>query len=228
MAGGSSDTILLLAFGCFLALFVLNGGPTYRERIHVLSKDPFVIYIPSFLTADEAREDSDSEFADSKIRLENGTAVLDTSFRLSKTACLQPDKQAQCILDRARSFQGFGSHSGKMERLQVVKPIRGIAPSLPICTLIAGGGTNFPMLDRPAEEEWCEFLDSRESAPEGVTFKPIITGNAVYWENLLPSGDVHPKSLHTGMPVTSGLKIGLNIWTQKKMNRDKVSSLQNK
>jgi prolyl 4-hydroxylase len=79
-----------------------------------------------------------------------------------------------------------------------------------------GGGTNFPLLERPVEKEWCEFLDCSESAPEGATFKPII-GNALYWENSQPSGEVHPKTLHAGMPVTSGVKIGLNIWTQKKI-----------
>lgn len=83
-----------------------------------------------------------------------------------------------------------------------------------------GGGTNFARLTPPEDESWCEFVDCDRPTDEGVTFKPIL-GNAVYWENLHSDGRTlsdrgHERTLHAGMPVTSGNKMGLNLWTWKK------------
>lgn len=48
---------------------------------------------------------------------------------------------------------------------------------------------------------------------KGVSFKPIA-GNAIYWYNLIPHSETpHPALRHAGMPVISGKKIGLNMWT---------------
>lgn len=40
-----------------------------------------------------------------------------------------------------------------------------------------------------------------------------MTGNAVYWENIRPDGTDYEESWHSGLPVTSGMKIGSNIWS---------------
>jgi prolyl 4-hydroxylase len=45
-----------------------------------------------------------------------------------------------------------------------------------------------------------------------VIFKPVA-GNAVYWENMRSDGSGYPESWHAGLPVKSGSKIGLNIWS---------------
>ncbi len=79
---------------------------------------------------------------------------------------------------------------------------------------ITGGGTNFPMLDAPRDGAWCEYVDCDEPWENGVTFRPV-EGNAVYWENLLPDGRGDPRTLHAGLPVTSGWKVGMNIWTRQ-------------
>ncbi len=174
---------------------------------------------------------SDNEFKASEIVLQNGTRVVQNMTRSSRTAWLAQTELVRCIEERATAFQGFGASTGRMEELQVVK----YGPSaqyrnhydwsedLPRQSTFfvylyangTGGGTNFPLLDRPAEEEWCKFLDCATPADEGVTFKPIV-GNAVYWENLQSNGSIHRKTLHAGLPVTSGEKIGLNIWTRKR------------
>jgi prolyl 4-hydroxylase len=99
-----------------------------------------------------------------------------------------------------------------------------------------GGGTNFPRLERPRESEWCKWIecpaeagreqggiggagdgadesrDDEKQVMDGVTWKPI-RGNAVYWENFDMDGRGYEESWHAGMPVTSGTKIGLNIWS---------------
>lgn len=78
-----------------------------------------------------------------------------------------------------------------------------------------GGGTNFPRLERPAEPKWCDVLDCGERADgeeQGVTFMPV-KGNAVYWENFRPDGRGYEETWHAGLPVKSGVKVGLNIWS---------------
>ncbi|CAK7211564.1 hypothetical protein SBRCBS47491_001167 [Sporothrix bragantina] len=84
---------------------------------------------------------------------------------------------------------------------------------------LRGGGTNFPQLDSPLAPAWCEFLDCDEPWERGVTFRPL-QGNAVYWENLLPAGpsqyrEGDHRTLHAGLPVVGGEKIGMNIWTRE-------------
>jgi len=89
-----------------------------------------------------------------------------------------------------------------------------------------GGGTNFPLLQRPNDSRWCEFIDCQSQSSsgrdvdssdgakvsEGVTFLPRA-GAAVYWENFDAEGRGWKEGLHAGMPVTSGVKVGLNIWS---------------
>lgn len=84
-----------------------------------------------------------------------------------------------------------------------------------------GGGTEFPRIRMPdvTRGKWCEFLECNEVAGDeqkeskmGVTFKPI-TGNAVYWQNLAANGRGYEETFHAGLPVLSGSKVGLNIWS---------------
>ena len=81
---------------------------------------------------------------------------------------------------------------------------------------VRGGGTNFPLVDAPRDERWCGFVDCDEPWENGVTFRPV-EGNAVYWENMLPGGlgRGDPRTLHAGLPLVSGEKIGMNIWTRQ-------------
>lgn len=76
-----------------------------------------------------------------------------------------------------------------------------------------GGGTAFPRLPKPASGNWCRFVDcAADGEHEGVVFKPV-RGNAVYWENLRADGTGYLETWHAGLPVETGTKIGLNIWT---------------
>lgn len=136
-----------------------------------------------------------------------------------------------CIEQRAAAFQGFSAASSEMEDLQVVR--YGVSNEFrdhydwgeevprqstffvyldADCT---GGGTNFPLLDAPIGKEWCKYLDCNGTDFQGVAFKPIV-GSALFWENIRSDGTLHSKTLHAGLPVTSGTKVGLNIWTREK------------
>ncbi len=92
---------------------------------------------------------------------------------------------------------------------------------------ISGGGTRFEGLDAPgypgphsdvhetAEgEEWCKWVNCDEPWENGVTFRPIAR-NAVFWVNLHGDGRGGERTLHAGLPVTSGTKLGMNIWTRE-------------
>jgi hypothetical protein len=79
-----------------------------------------------------------------------------------------------------------------------------------------GGGTGFPRLARPRSRHWCRFIDCETpeniSEKQGVVFKPV-RGNAVFWENLRADGTGYMETWHAGLPVETGTKIGLNIWS---------------
>ena len=45
-----------------------------------------------------------------------------------------------------------------------------------------------------------------------MTFKPR-KGNAVFWMNFDSEGRGYTETIHAGMPVTSGTKVGLNVWS---------------
>lgn len=150
------------------------------------------------------------------------------------------DDIVRCIRARALAFQGFDTPHTHMEPLQLVEYARGetyhhhtdwfVAPERMTAeyggnrltsffayisaTNITGGGTNFPMLPAPRDERWCRFVDCDEPWEDGVTFRPL-PGNAVFWQNLLADGSGDPSTLHAGLPVTSGTKLGMNIWTRQ-------------
>jgi prolyl 4-hydroxylase len=78
-----------------------------------------------------------------------------------------------------------------------------------------GGGTEFPRIRMPdvRKGRWCEFLEcDGVAAKMGITFK-AITGNAVFWQNLDSHGRGYEETYHAGLPVLSGYKVGLNIWS---------------
>lgn len=171
-----------------------------------------------------------------------GKETLNPAIRNSEKAPLPRGQTVQCIEERARRFQGWRpytyieklwsqkygkgghynyhydwssatQHSGRISSFMVYLEAN--------CT---GGGTHFPRLTKPKGGEWCSFIecndqvlqgangDKATSLADGVVFKPIAR-NAVYWENIRADGTGYAESWHAGLPVQSGVKIGLNIWS---------------
>jgi prolyl 4-hydroxylase len=88
----------------------------------------------------------------------------------------------------------------------------------------AGGRTVFPSVPRPPGPEWCDALQCQNETGGEVTrveIKPEV-GRAVFWYNLDVDGQVDGKTLHAGMPVINGTKIGMNIWTRERSWRSQV------
>lgn len=83
---------------------------------------------------------------------------------------------------------------------------------------LTGGGTNFPALPAPPGGGGrCDVVDCDEPWGRGTTFRPVL-GNAVFWRNLRGEGEGgggDERTLHAGLPVTGGWKVGMNIWTRE-------------
>jgi prolyl 4-hydroxylase len=79
-------------------------------------------------------------------------------------------------------------------------------------------------MGKKGDERWCRFVECLPSPLEGqgegreegkgAVFK-VAPGNAVYWENFMADGTGrgYEETLHAGLPVRKGTKVGLNIWS---------------
>jgi len=87
---------------------------------------------------------------------------------------------------------------------------------------LLGGTTAFPKVPRPAGEEWCQALKCTNDDGSDVEWVEVNAkvGTAIFWFNLDPWGTTDDLTLHAGMPVINGTKVGLNIWTRERVYRD--------
>ncbi|KAE8140300.1 hypothetical protein BDV38DRAFT_280296 [Aspergillus pseudotamarii] len=211
--------------------------PVQPYQSYLFSQNPPVVYVASFVNDDEARhliQQSGPNFAPAFV-YGSGQTQVDQSSRKSHTALPDRDDVVRCLEQRARKSQewepGMTIEAISVQRYEengffthhydafgeTHKKDRKTTLNVFLQANCTGGGTHFPYLPRPDDERWCQFIDCDSDLP-GVTFKPIA-GNAVFWENIRPDGTVHPETLHAGMPVLSGTKIGMNIWTWTKERR---------
>ncbi|KAI6091728.1 hypothetical protein F4821DRAFT_225451 [Hypoxylon rubiginosum] len=215
--------------------------PAYQS--HIVSKSPLVIYLANFITKEEQahlQEITEDTFTHSAVADSSGAQGL-RQTRTSQSTNVPRDAVVRCIEERALLFQGFDVPRTHLEPVQLVKygvgeryhfhtdwytnaahataalggnRLSSFFAYVAASDDITGGGTNFPMVPAPRDERWCEFVDCDEPWENGVTFRPVV-GNAVFWQNLLEDGTGDQRTLHAGLPVTSGSKIGMNIWTRQ-------------
>jgi prolyl 4-hydroxylase len=183
--------------------------------------------------------DSEDKFIPSTVSTGSETSIQ-KNIRFSEVALLDRDDVVRCVEHRARAFQGWRSNL-HIERLRTQR--YGVGGHYKhhydwsgasrdadrVSTFMVyvdanceGGGTEFPRIRMPetGQGKWCEFLECRDEADGnvekrrdgGVTFKPIKL-NAVFWENLRSDGRGYEETYHAGLPVLSGSKVGLNIWS---------------
>ncbi|KAF2872396.1 hypothetical protein BDV95DRAFT_593776 [Massariosphaeria phaeospora] len=216
--------------------------PHHLYNVQIFSEDPLVIYIPDFITAEEAahlQSISSGKFSSSQIADQSGQQHL-AKTRTSRSTSLSSDQVVQCIEERALQFQGYDIPRTRLEPLQAVqysigenyKPHTDWFTSPAQTTQqfggnratsffvyvsasedIIGGGTQFPLLDAPSSERWCDYVNCDAGWDEGVTFRPIAR-NAVFWRNM-KDGKGDRRTLHSGLPVQRGEKLGMNIWTRE-------------
>ncbi|KAF2471663.1 uncharacterized protein BDR25DRAFT_22167 [Lindgomyces ingoldianus] len=165
--------------------------------------------------------------------------------RTSRSTSLATDSVIRCIEERALAFQGYETQREQLEPLQIVEYEMGqnyrphtdwfTSPSQTTAEFggnrissffvyvgtsesIIGGGTQFPFLDAPKDERWCGVVNCDAPWEEGVTFRPIAR-NAVFWRNMKAGTDSKlegdRRTLHAGLPVQRGWKLGMNVWTRE-------------
>ena len=159
----------------------------------------------------------------------------DPEIRLSESVTLSAeDPVVRRVKRRAEKFQGWRGNSTAMQLPTVqryhvdgffdyhfdwepkrAKENRVTTFMLYLVADCTGGGTNFPYLKRPNDTKWCDAIECTNEGMDGfqgVTFKPRA-GSGVFWENFHPNGSGHESVYHAGLPVKSGVKVGLNLWS---------------
>lgn len=176
---------------------------------------------------------SESKFKPSPLWSDDGKVSFNPNYRSSLTASLDRQSLIQCLETRAKSFPFYTTPNALIKPLVVQRygPSNqyrdhydwfSSSPTLDgnidstffvyIQANCTGGGTNFPRLKALEDEKWCDWVDCDQELGAGVTFRPL-TGNAIFWRNLDEKGEGLKSTLHAGLPVTEGMKTGLNIWT---------------
>jgi prolyl 4-hydroxylase len=224
---------------------------------HIFSEDPLVIYIPNFITPEESahlQAVSTGKFSFSQIADDSGQQHL-ASTRTSQSTSLESDEIVRCIEQRALVFQGFDTKRESLEPLQLVQyaqeqeyhahtdwftspaqttseyggnRLSSFFVYVHASDEIIGGGTQFPLLDVPTDERWCEFVNCDAELDDGVVFRPV-KGNAVFWRNLRNDPGTRKnvgdrRTVHAGLPVQRGKKLGMNIWTREGILDEKYRS----
>jgi len=213
-----------------------------KYSTEIVSLDPLVLYINNFVHNEEIKEMLDAvngTFASSKVSL--GARKQTASSRTSQSAGLPKNLSiTQCVGDRALDFMGTALHEGDdIGTIQLVKyatgeqfknhhdwfPTRQRSTDGRAFNRLASFfvylddnctdcGTHFPQLEVPPP------LGKRDDSkyyahPDGGLVFPPIKGNAVFWMNLFSNGTGDKRTLHAGLPLEEGSKIGMNIWVRK-------------
>jgi prolyl 4-hydroxylase len=149
--------------------------------------------------------------------------------RKSEKAAIPRDRTVQCIEARALAFQGWprdtfierlwtqrynvsGHYAPHFDWAASTRSSRRVSSFMVyLRDECEGGGTRFPRLANPAGE-WCAVVECEGDGGEGTTFK-ARKGGAVFWRNFDEEGRGYKETVHAGMPVVAGQKIGLNIWS---------------
>jgi prolyl 4-hydroxylase len=231
--------------------------PPHLFTTHIFSTDPLVIYIPDFITPAESahlQSVSAGKFSYSQIADDSGQQHL-ASTRTSQSTSLESDDIVRCIEQRALEFQGFDTRRESLEPLQLVQYAQEqeyhahtdwfTSPAQTTAEYggnrlssffvyvhasddIVGGGTQFPSLDAPTDERWCDFVNCDAEMEDGVVFRPV-QGNAVFWRNLKRDAGTKEfvgdrRTVHAGLPVQRGSKLGMNVWTREGVLDEKYRS----
>lgn len=77
-----------------------------------------------------------------------------------------------------------------------------------------GGETYFPEIQAaPKHADGRKYARTRDEN-KGLVVKPV-RGSALFWMNMHPqNGTGDERVVHAGLPVKTGLKYGLNVWTK--------------
>ncbi|KAI1125131.1 hypothetical protein F5Y10DRAFT_247723 [Nemania abortiva] len=132
--------------------------------------------------------------------------------------------EALQIVKYAIGGDHYRSHTDWFDAAKYDTPIPGSADNTPKPSNRLGSIFAYLEDDCERGETYFPYLPSVKETADGNKFaladgdtgllvKPR-RGNAIFWNNLHPNGTGDERTFHAGLPVESGTKIGLNIWSR--------------
>lgn len=86
---------------------------------------------------------------------------------------------------------------------------------------LEGGETFFPRIPPPRDVGLPANAGlvsiNNSTGASALAIKPI-SRSAIFWVGVTPNGTVNFDTIHEGLPVTKGEKIGMNIWAKHYIN----------
>lgn len=188
------------------------------------------------------RTHSKDVFEASHVYNEKLESYVDKRYRTSTSAMIpQDDVISMCLSKRLKSMLGNVQHI-ETEPLQVVRyepeqrfrthmdwfseprnktynPNMPYRPYNRLASVFAylednctGGETYFPEIQGVSAVADGEKFSILRDGGYGLLVRPR-RGNAVFWNNLLPNGTGDPRLAHAALPVETGTKIGINLFS---------------
>ena len=192
---------------------------SYDEEKVIFTK-PFTLkYYPFFLSQEEINavlESCKDSFKDSTIIQSKGINIKDNSR--TSSSCFIPtdvEKNNELIKNiKQKAAKLSGLSINKIEGLQVVRYEPGQQYKEHYDWFEEGHYE--PSEGNRKATFFCYLNDEFDG---GETFFPKANfrkkgrkGSALFWNNITENGNVDRNTLHSGLPVNSGTKYGLNIW----------------
>jgi prolyl 4-hydroxylase len=186
-------------------------------RFEILCRDPQILLIPDFVSAEEARylmEVGDRRMGRSMVVCDEPGGCVDAR-RTSESAHLGNDPNVEPVRERARWFSRIPTcETIQIVRYRVGQEFRPHYDQFDTRTkegarAVREGGqrvaTLLVYLNEPGGGGATVFPKA------GLSVLPRARA-AVFWRHQLPSGQDDPKTLHGGAPVERGEKWAANLW----------------
>ncbi|KUJ23456.1 uncharacterized protein LY89DRAFT_755374 [Mollisia scopiformis] len=215
-----------------------DACPAHTYETVVVSIDPLMIYLRDFITTSERQHllnASRGRFQRADFSRGYEKENFDNDIRDASLVDIgDEDSVMNCIRQRAARFQG-NCLDTRIEKTtiqtyaknghftyhfdaffdDIAADINGNRISTFMLYLEApevGGGTSFPRIAVNIDpQDKCDIIECHHTG-NGTVFWPSI-GNGIFWMNLNKERRLHHDTWHAGLPVLSGVKTIVNIWS---------------
>ncbi|RDW91742.1 hypothetical protein BP5796_02907 [Coleophoma crateriformis] len=234
-AGASTEVATTADTGC---------DEYHGYQIEFLSSDPLMIRIPNFISPAESAFFTGILAQNFTYRLYVNEEDVKNKIAPRLAVLDQHDPYVTCILNRAHHFLGsmaspdfellsvarYGvSHQVSLHTDASPEPLEDSVTKRQFNRRtsffvyvhssddLEGGETYFPRIPPPSNVDLSTHPGivavNNASGQPGLAVKPV-SRSAVFWLGMKPDGTVDRSTIHKGLPVTKGEKIGMNIWAK--------------
>ncbi|KAI1170942.1 hypothetical protein F4777DRAFT_594479 [Nemania sp. FL0916] len=228
--------------GMFTPQVVCDNSHGYE--IEFLSREPLLIHIPNFISLNEATYFTSILAENYTHRLYVNEDDVKKAVAPRLAVLEQQDPFVKCVLSRAQRFLGsMGSPDFELlslARYGVSHQVSLHADASPepltdpesqrqynrrtsffvyvhASDDLEGGETFFPRIpprpDAGLPSDSAVMSINNSSGAAALAVKPV-SRSAIFWLGMKPDGTIDMNTIHKGLPVTKGEKIGMNIWAK--------------